>query len=331
MNPPTGSTLSSTSWLTLADLQSVAAARIRLLSMSALAGILFAAAYLAVAEPRYESRMIVRPVMQPTQSGGGLPLGLGALASQFGVGGGDVSAYFVASIVQSRDIAVSLLNDSLSEDLCASDSGAVRTVWRCYVDEASPDAVERASAIQELQSSISVNVDPLAGTLDVSVQARTGELAEYLVSSLVRETNHKLTTINQHQSEAEQKFLSAQLVEYRDSLTRAERALREFLEANRAVLSPELIFEERRLQSRWDFFNGSVEDLQERAQAARLSEVRDTPVLTVVDASEVPAAASWPRPMLILVGSTAASLLLGYVVALVGAARSALRAEEGSG
>jgi uncharacterized protein involved in exopolysaccharide biosynthesis len=82
--------------------------------------------------------------------------------------------------------------------------------------------------------------------------------------------------------------VEARLAEARTELVDAENRLATFLERNRRYQdSPELTFEAARLQRQVDLQQQVYASLAQAYEKARIDEVRNTPVLSVVDSPDV--------------------------------------------
>src|SRR6185437_968151 len=92
-----------------------------------------------------------------------------------------------------------------------------------------------------------------------------------------------------------------------------EADLKRFYERNRQVASPELQFEEASLKREVDRVQAVYVQLGTQLEQARLQEVRDTPVISVIDPPTTPVRKSEPSiKLLALTG-----LLVGCCVALM--------------
>jgi uncharacterized protein involved in exopolysaccharide biosynthesis len=112
-------------------------------------------------------------------------------------------------------------------------------------------------------------------------------------------------------------FTEKRLADARSALRAAEDELQRFLQSNRRLDFPTLAFERERLEREMTLREDVVRSLAQRYEEARIREVRDTPVLTII---EQPRLAAQPderhRAVVLLVGS-AASLLLGLLIVFV--------------
>jgi uncharacterized protein involved in exopolysaccharide biosynthesis len=118
----------------------------------------------------------------------------------------------------------------------------------------------------------------------------------------------------QSQASSERKFTEARLNDARNQLRAAEDELMSFLQRNRDYRSsPQLTFVHDRLERNVFLNQRLFETLSQSYEQARIEEVRDTPVITVVEDPLIPAKAD-PRPF---GRAVAAGLLLGIAAATV--------------
>jgi uncharacterized protein involved in exopolysaccharide biosynthesis len=130
----------------------------------------------------------------------------------------------------------------------------------------------------------------------------------------------------QSQAGEERRFTEERLTAARASLRVAEDRLERFLRANRQLGSPGLIFERDRLQREVTLQQQVVVGLAQAHEDARIREVRDTPVITVI---ERPTLAAEPDPrgrLVILMSGTLIAFFVGILAALMRDGARRLRA-----
>ena len=92
------------------------------------------------------------------------------------------------------------------------------------------------------------------------------------------------------------------MAQARTNLDEAEDSLRQFYERNRRIAdSPRLQFEEGRLRRRIDLRQEIYLVLNRELEQARLDEVRDTPILNIIDPPVPPARHEKPQRRVIAV------------------------------
>jgi uncharacterized protein involved in exopolysaccharide biosynthesis len=118
----------------------------------------------------------------------------------------------------------------------------------------------------------------------------------------------------QSQATEERKFTETRLTEARTSLREAEDRLQSFLQHNRQGSSPELKFDEDRLEREVALDQQVVNSLAQSYEEVRIREVRDTPVITVIEPPVAPTSAdSHGRAGRAIVGLVLGALLASLV------------------
>ena len=210
--------------------------------------------------------------------------GLGQLASQFGLTVARTSTgspQFYAELLESNDLLreVATTTYRLPDDHAfTGDMIEYLRIRESNRDEAIVEAVRR------LRSMISVNTDRLTGLVRVEVDTRSRQLSVQIASRLLELLSDYNLRRRQSQARAEREFAEQRLTEVRNDLTAAEQALAQFLGRNRRVQdSPQLGAEEQRLQRQVQLRQQVYLSLAQSYEAAKVEEVRNTPLLTVVE------------------------------------------------
>lgn len=226
-------------------------------------------------------------------SGGGSGIGgLAGLAGQFGIavpsGALGESPEFYAEIVRSREILEVLateefsLDDGEVEDT-ARQSGTLADILEIGTEEQDA-ALRRQGTIDWLRAAVSVTTGKQTQVVSISVKTPQASLSEALASRLLALLNDFNLRTRQSQAAAERAFIETRLAEVQDSLRAAEDRLERFLESNRQWAgSPELTFQRDRIQRQVVMQQQVFTSLAEAHEQARIAEVRNTPVITVVE------------------------------------------------
>lgn len=229
--------------------------------------------------------------------------GLSGLASQFGfqlpTEHPGESPQFYAELVGSREILGILATEEF--DFQWTKRGQMRRMEGTIPDllelatgEEDP-AIRREEAIEWLEEeAIAVSTGRDTGIVDVSISTPWAGLSEALAERLLALVNDFNMGSRQSQAAAERRFVEGRLEEARQQLREAEDRLESFLENNRQFLanrsnSPELSFQHERLQRQVIMQQEVYTSLAEAYEQARIAEVRNTPVITLVEEPELPA------------------------------------------
>jgi uncharacterized protein involved in exopolysaccharide biosynthesis len=261
-----------------------------------------------------------RTSFTPEAAGFSLASNLGALASiagRFGIGAmagtGATSPEFYSQIISSRSVLESVLETPFRTTTAAEPRALID-----LADVSGDTGPERKEeALRWLAKHVRTDVDDVTGVVAVRVTMREPQLAADVANRIVTLVNDFNLQRRQSQSREERKFTGDRLHEAEVALRDAEAAHRRFLEANRVATSPLLSFEEARLRREVDLRQEIYEALSRKFEEARISEVQDTPVITVVDPATAPVKKSSPglallAPLALLLG-LAAGVVVVYL------------------
>lgn len=243
------------------------------------------------------------------------------LASQFGLslptGEMGESPQFYADLLESRKLLketvvtnYKFIHEGKNEEV-AGDLVALLEID----GDSRPVRVDRA--IEEVRDEVTaVATNRETGVVELSVTTRWPELSRQVADRMIDLVNKFNVETRSSQAAAERRFVEEQLAEAQSDLRAAEDSLQQFLTENRSYQSsPQLRFQHQRLQRQVELHQQLYSSLSESYQQASIREVRNTPVITVVEPPEVP-----PRPdrrRLLFKGIL--GLLIGATVGTLGA------------
>ncbi|MEX2526794.1 MAG: hypothetical protein WEA09_04090 [Gemmatimonadota bacterium] len=174
--------------------------------------------------------------------------------------------------------------------------------------------LEFGDVYEELFEGIKVAEGWEPGVIRLTVDARAPEVAEQLVTHLLEFLNEFNTATRRTQASEEVRFAEERLAQVRAELREAEEELQLFLQQNRQYQnSPELGFVYDRLLREVQLKNSVVNQLALSYESARIDQVRNTPVISVLEGAAGSALPKSRRFPLRIVGS----LLLGVAVAFL--------------
>lgn len=219
--------------------------------------------------------------------------GLSSIAQQYGLNlggmGGDAaqSLPFYVELVKSREILARLATDTLP--VRTGDRVTGRTVPELLeVDTPPSELVEETVAA--LRRAIRPSANPTTGIVRIDVVTRSAEASQALAQRTIDLINEFNLRQRQSQGANERKFAERRLAEMTDSLRVAEERLREFEDRNKQYeFSPNLRLEHRRLTNNLTAKQMLHNAMAQSHEQARIEEIRDTPVITVLERPVVPA------------------------------------------
>jgi uncharacterized protein involved in exopolysaccharide biosynthesis len=185
---------------------------------------------------------------------------------------------------------------------------------------------EEKRALKQMAGMAEASFSQANGLLEITARASDPQLAANLAESFVRNLSDRVRTIQTKKKRDDLNFVEQRFGEAQTELESAENRLADFLERNQAINSPALRFQEDRLRRQVRFKEQLYSQLQKQLTQMRLDLQRERPVLTVVEAPEVPLSRTSPQRTLIVIISFFLGGLLGIGVAL---GREFLQGEEG--
>jgi len=235
-------------------------------------------------------------------SQGRLPAGVAGLAGQFGIAlaaNPSQSPRFYADVAKSREILDRLLLTRYPDPRSTGEPRDSITLLRILAPGGRNAADTLQQGLNQLAKLLSAGVNAQTDIVTVKAELRYPDLAAAVANKLVAYLNEFNTQTRQSQARERRKFIEQRVAFAERDLHDAEEALKRFYQTNRSwQQSPQLIFEEGRLRRQVDVRQELYLTLRRGYETARVEEVNDTPVITVIDSAAVPQRKSGPKRML---------------------------------
>jgi len=303
----------------LLQLTAALLSRWRLIVALGLTGAIVAAAWALLATPRYRAvgKYALEERRQPSAVGG-----LAALAGQLGGAlGGVRSLQFYADVLVGREILRKVALDTFPDPA----SGTRRPLIDILEIRGDTPAERETFAIERLEKAANTSTNDRTGTITLEVSLPDPELAAAVGRRMYDHLEEFNFETRRSAASERREFAARELVRARSELADAEAAMRSFLEANRAGLEiPRLNFQRQQHQRRIEVLNELYGRLARELQEAKVDEVRDTPVFTVVQQPEPPVYRDFPRrTRMTLAGGLMGGAAAVLWIVLAASARSA--------
>ena len=239
---------------------------------------------------------------------------LSGLAAQFGIAvpGSDPtqSPAFFVDVLKSHAML-----SALAATTYPTRSGDSTTLSDHFRIKGNRSDLRLSKTREALRDRITVTSAQRSGIITLTATDRDPRVAQAILSRAIALLGEANIASRRTQASAERRFTEAQLTDARLALRRAEDDQRVFLQRNRDYrVSPMLTLEHDRLIREVGMRQQVFTMLAEAFEQAKIEEVRDTPVLTVVQSPYLPEA---PKPLrFFLRFAIAAALGLGLGVLL---------------
>ncbi|MBX7120078.1 MAG: hypothetical protein K1X31_13900 [Gemmatimonadaceae bacterium] len=215
--------------------------------------------------------------------------GLALAASQFGVtlpkGSSDWWPSIYVELLSSRSTLEALAADTFT--VAEAQGRKATLVELLEVPGASP-AEQRARAYFELRKIIAASEDKKLGGVKVAVATEWPSVSHAVAERLVDGVHAFNIRTRQTLAAAEREFADRQVADAERALRDAEDALQAFMVRNRTLASPELTFEKDRRQREVALRTQVYTSMMQNREQARLRELRNTPVITMLETPRVP-------------------------------------------
>jgi uncharacterized protein involved in exopolysaccharide biosynthesis len=256
----------------------------RTIALAVVITVALGVAYAFLSPKRYISRF---SFSSPAGASSGSQIA--SLAAQFGMslggGGSERSPAYYASLVTSR-----VVQDRVSAREFVGAEGRRGTIADLVALEGTTPEILKTQMATWLTENVKVEVSTETGIIRVSAIAPAASFAYGIAQAVLEEIHRFNQETRRAQASAERTFIESRAEQAKLALEGAEVGLRRFLERNRQFRdSPELSFEHDRLQREVIMRQQLYTSLNQALQQAQIAEVRDTPLLTIVDEPLLPA------------------------------------------
>jgi uncharacterized protein involved in exopolysaccharide biosynthesis len=217
-----------------------------------------------------------------------------------------VSPEFFARLLHSREVLRAALLTEFPDPRSAN--GAKRPLLDLLEADGDNPEERLQNGARHLEQITAANIDKPTGIVSLEVEMHSAALAAEVA-------NRMLGLLNQFNLERRQ-----------SQLREAERAQLRFLQNNRSYQgSPLLEFQAEQLERTVQLKQEVFLTLTKAHEEARIAEVRDTPVLTVIDSAVAPARRSAPKRVLGTMVALIVGGALGVLLAYIASARARTR------
>lgn len=183
-------------------------------------------------------------------------------------------------------------------------------------------------ALKKLQDHLGASANARTGVITFTLEGPSPSAAKLMSDTALAALNDLVVSIRHKHAAAERQFTEERWTVLRDSLTAHEEILRRFYERNRQITSPELQFEELRLRREVERVQTVYAQIGAQLEQARIQEVRDIPVISVIDPPTVPIRKSSPKTKLLLITAAVLGTVGAIILALMHLALEQVREQQ---
>jgi uncharacterized protein involved in exopolysaccharide biosynthesis len=235
---------------------------------------------------KFASRAIFAPQVASDQVASGLALA----ASQFGIRVAGSGSGWPAAVYVELLISRGLLEPIARDTVTVVEEGNRRVAVMDLLKIKAPTPAQRVEeTVRRLRTMVVPAENKRLGAVQLTVTTTWPSVSYALANRLISAVNTFNTQTRQSQASAERQFVQGRAREAEIALRDAEDRMQAFLQRNRVVSSPDLTFERDRLQREITLRQQAYTALLQSQEEARIREVRDTPVITILEQPALPA------------------------------------------
>lgn len=282
--------------------------------LTTVVGSLLVLAYTYTLTPLYKSEISLYPVLSSSK-----PAGLSQLqgiASSFGYDLGTTESNFnIPDVVNSKRIKLAIINhDWYFSDI--EDTMSLLEYWhkddkpgiisRIFGEQGKNPELKRLKwenqALQKINDRITVSESKKTGLITVSVLSEEPRLSKEIVAFIADALIKYINQVQLKQASENRQFIEERIKETEAQLNESEETLKRFREDNRSIKdSPELQLELERLMRDVEVNQQVYITLKQQYEIARIEEVKEAPIVNVLDEGREAVEKDWPRRKLTLV------------------------------
>ncbi|MBI3586880.1 MAG: hypothetical protein HY088_07115 [Ignavibacteriales bacterium] len=152
------------------------------------------------------------------------------------------------------------------------------------------------NALKHLQAAMEIEFDSRLGTMRMKVEMEEPKLAADVANSITAELDLYTRIKRRTSVTAQREFIEQRLAEVTQTLRVAEDSIKNFREKNRRIIdSPQLIIEQGRLERALQINSTVFIELKKQIEIAKIEEIKNIPVINILDAARVPVQKSSPN------------------------------------
>lgn len=158
------------------------------------------------------------------------------------------------------------------------------------------------TVLRSLRDELDVSLDSKTNVLTVSLLTKEPQLSADIVNAIAHELDVFSRTKRTTNASAQRKWIEGRLTEVKADLENSEIALKDFRENNRRVVdSPDLLLQQGRFIREVEISSALFAELKKQYEVAKIEEIKNIPIVNVMDAGRPAAKNEKPKKAIIAV------------------------------
>lgn len=267
---------------------------------------LLSAGYSLIVSETFKSSVTILP-----ESGGGRMSSLGGLSDLAALAGVNVPSEasltkLYPSIIKSEAVLQKVILKKYQTKK-NKDSLNLIQIWEI---EAPTFQKSYEAALKTIREELKVNLDNKTSLLTLEIETEDAQLSADILNYIVGQLDNFIQTKKTSSAGNQKVFVEGRLIEVKEELTIAENRLKDFREQNRMIVtSPELLLQQERLLREVIINTTIYTELKKQFEVAKIEEVKDIPIINVMDKARANANRESPKRSIIVLSTFFISLL----------------------
>ena len=275
--------------------------------MSTLAVIILSVGISLILPKSFKSTAVILP--QNNQSMLGAFSGLSNLASLTGLSFGQSSMeQLFPDIVNSEALLKQVIYTRYKTEKFA-DSVNLIQYWEIEEDTETENFEE---ALEKFRKNIIVDYDKRTNIVSITYSIGEIQLVSDVLNKVIALLDEYIRKMKITSATEQRNWIEQRLVQVQNDLASSENALKDFREKNRIISnSPQLLLEQQRMIRDVEINTVIYTELKKQYELARIEELKNIPVVNILDSARPPAKKDKPKRAIIVLVST----MLGFLAA----------------
>lgn len=260
--------------------------------------------------PTYLSSTVILPEMDKGKLG---PLGDLAALAGVNIGGEVVMVKLYPDIIQSEAVLTPVIEKKYKSKFYEQ---PVNLIEYFEIEEETPRRTIEV-ALKTIRTMLKIEMSQKTGLLTYSIETKDAQVSADILNTITAELNNFLLTKKTTNAGEQRKWIEKRMKEVKQDLERSENILKEFREKNRRVTdSPQLLLEQGRFMREVSLQEVISTTLQQQYEVARIEEIKNVPIINVLDEAKPAAEKNSPKRRLFVTIGFLLSFFgaVGYVI-----------------
>jgi uncharacterized protein involved in exopolysaccharide biosynthesis len=216
----------------------------------------------------------------------------------------------LSDLIPSYVNSEAILKDVIYTDFYSSKNKKLQNLIEYWEIDEDSALADYEVALKKLRDDLDVSTDKKTGINSISILMKEPQLAADVINKIVNDVDAYLREKHISTASEQRKWIESRIIDVQKTLKNSEDTLKIFQEKNRSIAgSPGLLLQQARLMRNVEINSTLYIELKKQYEFARIDEVKNIPLISVIDAARAQAKKEKPVRSLIAI----LSVMIGAV------------------